>query len=390
LLKGPDPLRVLQVTNAISHHQLPLAREIAEMVGVENFRFAVTGLLNNERQQLGWNSQENEPWIIRAGERDKDQEDLERWWDDATVVICGERRFRRMQDRIDRGKLTFYMSERWWKPPIGMARLLHPRYALMTARFVKIAKSPLLHYLPMGGTAADDMRRIAAFDGRMWQWGYLTELPDPLPSCDRNSGGLRVLWAGRMLAWKRVDTLIQAFSRLRQERRDTTLTLVGDGPERIRLESLAKKLLAADSYRFHPPMPVPRVLELMRQHHIYVLPSNGYEGWGAVVNEAMSVGCAVVASAAAGAAKTIIRNGENGLLFAPGDWRTLSDQLNLLGSNETVRLHLAQRGQRTIVECWAPAVAAERFLAVSRALLSDHRVPNYHDGPMVPAWKRRP
>jgi hypothetical protein len=383
-------MHVLQVTNAISHHQLPLARKITEMVGAENFRFAVTGQLDDERQQLGWNNQENEPWIIRAGEHGKDQKELEQWWDEADVVICGERRFSRIQDRLNKGKLTFYMSERWWKPPIGMARLLHPRFALMTARFAKTAKSPLFHYLPMGGVAADDMRRIAAFNGRMWQWGYLTELPNPLPSCDRNGGSLRVLWAGRMLAWKRVDTLIRAFSQLQQEHQDATLTLVGDGPELIRLESLAGKLLAANSYRFLPPMPVPRVLELMCQHHIYVLPSNGYEGWGAVVNEAMSVGCTVIASAAAGAAKTMIRNGENGLLFTPGDWRTLSDQLILLSCNETMRRHLAEQGQRTITECWAPAVAAERFLAVSKALLSDRPVPNYPDGPMVPAWKRQP
>jgi len=69
----------------ISHHQLPLARKIAEMVGVENFRFAVTDPphAHIERQQLGWNSQENEPWIIRAGEFDKDQKELEQWWDEA-------------------------------------------------------------------------------------------------------------------------------------------------------------------------------------------------------------------------------------------------------------------------------------------------------------------
>jgi len=385
-------MRVLQVTNMISHHQLPLARKIAEMVGVENFRFAVTDPphAHVERQQLGWNSQENEPWIIRAGEFNKDQMELEQWWEEADVVICGERRFSRMQDRLDEGKLTFYMSERWWKPPIGMARLLHPRFALMTARFAKIAKSPLFHYLPQGGGAADDMRRIAAFNGRMWQWGYFTELPNPLPSCDRNGGGLRVLWAGRMLAWKRVETLIRAFSQLQQECQDATLTLVGYGPERIRLESLAGKLLAANSYRFLPPMPVPRVLELMRQHHIYVLPSNGYEGWGAVVNEAMSVGCTVIASAAAGAAKTMIRSEENGLTFHPGDFQMLSRHLSLLCRNEIIRRKLAEEGQRTITECWAPAVAAERFLVVSKALLSDRPVPNYPDGPMVPAWKRQP
>jgi len=68
----------------------------------------------------------------------------------------------------------------------------------------------------------------------------------------------------------------------------------------------------------------------------------------------------------------------------------LSRHLSLLCRNETIRRKLAEEGQRTITECWAPAVAAQRFLAVSKALLSDRPVPNYPDGPMAPAWKRQP
>lgn len=380
-------MRILQVTNIISHHQLPVARCLAAKAEVENFRFAATQPPCIERQALGWSCREDEPWILRAGEITADRNEFEQWWDNADVVICGERRFARMQERLDKGKLTFFMSERWWKPPIGMARLLHPHFALMTAHFVKMAASPLFHYLPMGGFAADDMRRIAAFHGRMWQWGYLTELPDPLPTCDRGGDGLRVLWAGRMLAFKRVDTLVRAFSRLQREHRDATLTLVGDGPERKRLEKLAGKLLAADSYRFLSPVPAPQVLELMHQHHIYVLPSNGKEGWGAVVNEAMSVGCAVIASTAAGSAKTMIRHRENGLLFRPGDWQGLGELLCSIGKDEKWRIRLAQEGQRTIAECWSPAVAAERFLSLSDALLTKRPVPLFSDGPMAPAWR---
>lgn len=381
------PVRILQVSNIISHHQVPLARQFVKMVGAENFRFAATEPPDREREKLGWNSQENEPWILRAGENEGDRKIFEQWWDEADVVICGERRFRRMRDRLYVEKLTFHMSERWWKPPIGMARLMHPRFALMAAHFVGMAKSPFFHHLPMGGFAADDMRRIAAFQGRMWQWGYLTELPDPLPTCDRVGDGLRVLWAGRMLAWKRVDTLIRAFSRLQHECPLATLTMIGDGPIRNRLERLAEKLLAVGSYRFMLPMPASVILDLMGQQHIYVLPSNGYEGWGAVVNEAMSAGCAVVASATTGAAKSMIHHQKNGLFFLPGDWQGLSELLCLLGRDEKFRLQIAQEGQLTITKCWSPAVAAERFLSLSDALLTKRPVPLFSDGPLAPAWR---
>ena len=379
-------MKVLQVTNTISPHQIPLARQIAEIVGVKNYRYVATESPTVERVKLGWNTDETEPWILRAGENETHCSQFEQWWDEADVVICGDRLFSRMQDRLVKGKLTFYMSERWWKPPIGMMRQLHPRFALMKARFMKIAKSPYFHYLPIGVFAAADMKRLTDFNSRIWQWGYFTEVPYPLPTIDREDNSLRILWAGRMLAWKRVDTLICAFSQLQQERRVATLTLVGLGQERVRLEKLAKKYLAVGSYRFLPQVPVQQVVELMKQHHIYVLPSNGYEGWGAVINEAMSTGCAVIASASTGAASTMIKHNENGLLFNNGNWRALAADLVLLSRNETMRRQLAGDGQRTITECWSPAIAAERFLTVTSSLLAGRPVATFVNGPMAQCW----
>jgi glycosyltransferase involved in cell wall biosynthesis len=375
-------MRVLQITNIISHHQLPLARCLAEHVGTDNFRFAVTELPDAERTQLGWNCDEQESWILRPAEVEADRLEFERWWDEADVVICGERLLTQIKQRLDRGKLTFYMSERWGKPPIGMARLLSPRYAAMAHQFRRLASSPHFHYLPMGGYAARDMRWIARFRGRMWRWGYFMSTPVPLPSCSRRGAGFQVLWAGRMLDWKRVDTLIRAFSKLLAVRPDATLTLVGEGPERKSLEQLAEKLLPPGSYRFMPFRPVSEITMLMRHHHVYVLPSNAYEGWGAVVNEAMAEGCVVIASNAAGSAGSIIRHGDNGLLFAPGDWQRLGDLLCAVAGDEEMRARLARAGQECIVGNWSPKVAADRLLTVARSLLAGQPAPSYDDGPM--------
>jgi glycosyltransferase involved in cell wall biosynthesis len=227
------------------------------------------------------------------------------------------------------------------------------------------------------------MRRIAKFQNRMWLWGYFTELPTSFSTCERVGDKLKILWAGRMIPCKRLDTLIRAFSQLQQKCSSVTLTLIGDGSERVRLEKLASKLLKAGSYHFLPPVSAPRVLELMHQHHVYVLPSDRYEGWGAVINEAMSVGCAVIASEGAGAAKTMIKHQQNGLLFQPGDWRTLSEHLYLLASDETIRQQLINEGWYTITNQWSPAIAAERFLTVSEALISKRSVPKFDNGPMV-------
>lgn len=336
-----------------------------------------------ERVALGWDAGESEPWLLRAGEVAAHRVEYEQWWDEADVVIAGYWNIDRLADRLRRGKLTFYMSERWWKPPIGVARLLHPRFALKAARFRRLAQSSYLHFLPIGGYAATDMRRMASFNGRSWDWGYFLSIPEPLPLCRERLGTFRVLWAGRFLSWKRVDTLVRAFALLREQDPDSHLTLVGVGPCRGKMVRLTEELRIAGHVTFLPSMPPPRVRELMRNAHVYVLPSSPYEGWGAVLNEAMSDGCAVVASSGAGSAKTMVRHGQNGLLFEPGDYRQLGRLLVQLSEDESLRRRLAEAGQRTIVDCWSPDIGAERLLCACDALLSRRPVPVYSGGPMA-------
>jgi glycosyltransferase involved in cell wall biosynthesis len=379
-------VHILHVTNLVGPHQLPLARQLAAAVGENHFRLAAMLPTSPELQKRGWRNDEADSWILSAAENEAHRSQYEQWWNEADVVICGYRNVDGFANRVRRGKLTFYMSERWWKPPLGIARLLHPRFAWMAARFRRLARSRYLHFLPMGGYAGTDIRRIASFQGRTWDWGYFTALPDPLPPCRERDETLRVLWAGRMLAWKRIDSLVRAFDLLLRQDPMARLTLIGDGPCRPALERLARTLGIVDSVVFRSTMLAPQVRQQMRNAHVYVLPSNAYEGWGAVLNEAMSEGCAVVASEAAGAARTMLRHGENGLLFTPGDYKRLGALLLELRADESLRLRLAEAGQCTIAEEWSPQVAAERFLAVSDACLSRRPTPVYSSGPMCPAW----
>lgn len=377
-------MRVLHVTNYVSPHQLPLARQLAARLGEGNFRLAATQPMDRELAIRGWKNNEPEPWILRPGEAPSHRPDYESWWDSADVVVCGERELTRMESRSMQGKLTFYMSERWWKPPLGILRLLHPRFARMAYRFHRLASSEHVHYLAMGGYAGSDMRRIASFHGRAWTWGYFTSLPEPLPACPPRSGPLQILWAGRMLDWKRVEDLVLAFALLAREAPDAQLTLIGHGPTRNGLERLAQQLGVGNRVKFHPSMEATEIRTRMREAHVYVLPSNAHEGWGAVLNEAMSEGAAVVASRGAGAALSLLRHGENGMLFNPGDYRCLGQELLQLHADDSLRLKLAKAGQRTLERDWSPQVGAERFLLVAEAFL-DHRAPLVlEEGPMAP------
>ena len=365
-------MKILQVTNMVSHHQLPLAKELCKLVGEENFLFAAMGKPDQDRIKSGWKGEYAEKWIIHPNETLEENEKFNRFWDEADIVLCGERLISKMQERVDQNKICFYMSERLFKPPLGVLRLCHPAYFKMVLDFRKLSKSEFFHYLPTGPFAAKDMALIAPMKNRVWQWGYFTERPSVVRNFTESPADVvSILWVGRMVKYKRVDLLINALHRLKSEGKLFRLTLVGEGPERERLQRLSDKLLGKEYCTIQDFIPSEEVTALMAKNDVYVLPSNAYEGWGAVVNEAMSVGCAVVVSDKTGAGVSLINHGVNGLLFKSGSVDSLYKFLSKVVHNKELNQDLGIKAIATVIEAWQPAIVAERFVALVSVMLNE-------------------
>ena len=120
----------------------------------------------------------------------------------------------------------------------------------------------------------------------------------------------------------------------------------------------------------------------MRQADVYVLPSSGGEGWGVVVNEAMLEGCAVIASRETGSGATLIRDGQNGLLFSSGNVTALTRALERLEADEAFRYQLATDGQASMLTEWTPTVAAVRLIDFCEARLAGREPPVWSSGPL--------
>lgn len=380
-------MKILQITNIPSHHQIPLAKELCRIVGKENFLFAAMQPLDRERLLNGWQGDFPEPWIIYPNENDEHKAIYDEYWEKADIVLCGERLIDEMQRRVDKGKLCFYMSERWWKPPIGKLRLIHPRYLKMFLKFRKLSKSELFHYLATGPVAARDLYFLKSLRNRTWQWGYFTSKPgSDLGNINikmKSNQPLQILWMGRMLKWKQVSLIIHALHKLKLlGHKNFHLTLVGDGPERKRLEQLANKLLEDNSFTFVNFIKSSDVHSLMAMHDIYILSSNGYEGWGAVVNEAMSVGCAVIASDCTGSAASMIKHGQNGLLFNSKSAESLATNIELLITNPQLTTMMGQNAILSFNNHWLPSIAAERLVKLADSLNNNAGINHYSDGPL--------
>lgn len=108
--------------------------------------------------------------------------------------------------------------------------------------------------------------------------------------------------------------------------------------------------------------------------------SNFNEGWGAVLNESMSSGCAVISSHAAGSAPYLIENNVNGLLYKSGDINELTTHIAYLLDNPDKTYEFGKKAYETLHNTWSPKVAATRFISLASGIL-DNSIPNYADGP---------
>lgn len=362
--------------NCISAHQLPLADGVSKIVGRDNFLYVDA---EREGQPLQTVADVQSVNIKRLSDVGYE------YVKNCDVLFTGMRDVRLFEYRMGMGLKTFYTSERWFKPirlpkclPTllrnmfqvpGKVRMMVPKYIEMGQKVVNLLERGYgFVYLPIGVWAARDMATIARRDfveknewspgdcveglPNTYMWGDFVEsskAPNSqlIQSQLTNHNTIRVLWVGRMLDLKRVDTIIRAVGELSNSNSNHKLSLdiYGQGPEESRLKKLAAKF--GNVVRFYPPVPIAEVRELMRSHDVYVLGSDAGEGWGAVVPESLEEGCNCVGTFEAGASATILPK-EN--LFHAGDYRALAKILAHLGNN------------RGSIGKWSAAYAAGRLI----------------------------
>ena len=159
----------------------------------------------------------------------------------------------------------------------------------------------------------------------------------------------------RLVEEKALDTLLRAVTSVGPP---VVLVLVGDGPERGRLETLAEQLQAR--VVFTGMIEWKRIVEIYVASDVFALVSRR-ETWGVVVNEAASCGLPLVLSDHVGAAHDLLRPGENGLLVQPGDVPATAAALARLARDDGLRIRFGGRS-REIVAAWGYSESVENFV----------------------------
>jgi len=380
-------MRFVLYTQRYSPHELPLVRACAQVF--DEVWYAVDRGFEQNPSRKAWQPDLNGLHTLILDEIPSAERSarLMALLDRDTVIMYGSRGNPYEIAIQESAAIVIYISERWLKPYKFVPGIFH----LVKPSFVKhiinhrrwLRSNQRFSYFGLGIHAVRDMAfltgmgRVSGFEkvpagevrvgkkplSKIRLWGYFVE-PSANPLTANRTAepqatqpkayplttgrALRVLWVGRMLDWKRVDTLIRAVAEVAKQGMPIACTIVGSGPEEARLKKLANSIVDLQPrpvFTFLPFVPIAEVRQLMREHDIYVLPSNSGEGWGAVVNEALEESMTVLCSREAGSGATML---SDECLFKSGDYRGLAEKLR------TVRV-------RPGIGVWTPQEAATRL-----------------------------
>ncbi len=161
--------------------------------------------------------------------------------------------------------------------------------------------------------------------------------------CQLGCGGeINILACGRLVEQKGYFYLLEALRKVLQSHANVILWILGDGPQRKRLEQRCRDLKISSHVKFMGFVDNPS--EYMEAADIFAL-SSLWEGFGNVIVEAMSVGTPVVAFDCPHGPGEIITNNKDGLLVEKCNTDELANSILTLIENKKLRLNLAEQGK---------------------------------------------
>lgn len=168
-----------------------------------------------------------------------------------------------------------------------------------------------------------------------------------------NDRTLNLLYAGRLTSDKGIETAIEAMTKLvfDQGQQKISLSLAGSGSTEYEdhLRYLVSQAGLTDYVSFLGWVPPEEMPGLMRKFDVLLLPSIWMEPFSRVLMEGMISSLVVVATSTGGTPE-IVLDGENGLLFAPGNPEDLAQKITRLVDDPETRSRLARAGKQTIME----------------------------------------
>ena len=370
----------VMVSNYLNHHQIPFCNAMYQLLG-GSFVFVQTEPVEEERIRMGWNEAPMEPYLKLFYE---EPEVCRRLIREAEVVIFGgtdDESY--IEERLESGKPVIRNSERLYKS--GQWKAISPRGLRKKYHDHTRYRKAQVYLLCAGAYVPSDFHIVHAYPGKMFCWGYFPEtrhydinaLLAGKGYASKESGSIPyLLWAARMIDWKHPELAVETAEYLRSRGLKFRMDMIGGGELREQTEAMIREKGLESYVSLLGFMRPEQVRERMEKADVFLFTSDRQEGWGAVANEAMNSGCALIADHMIGAVPYLVRHGENGYVYKDGCRQELFTLAERLVKDRKLCSRLGYNAYQTITESWNAENAAERLarLCIDKGLLPEEAV----------------
>lgn len=344
------------LTNLVNHHQIYVADELYRYYGTDYTYVSFEALPNWLRK--GGYQELKRPYILNAYESENNRIKAEILAYESDVVIIGSAPEYLVEKRLKENKITFHYSERWFKHI--SCRLLSPRLWIHIFNNHVRYRNKKSYMLCASAFTAHDVNMVFAYPHKCFKWGYFTKVDDldidSILATKRDKN--RIMWCSRFVKFKHPEMVVILAAKLKSAGYKFEVNMYGSGEEQEYIKKMAIDYEVTDVLFLKGNLPNDEILQQMRMHNIFIFTSDRHEGWGAVLNEAMSNGCAVVASNKIGSVPFLLKNKVNGLIFKSEDIDSLFSNVRFLLDNPLQAEEYAQNAYSTMRDEWSPQNAA--------------------------------
>jgi len=194
---------------------------------------------------------------------------------------------------------------------------------------------------------------------------------DPGPMTKGGQGGV---FAGRLAPEKGAAVLLKAYSTLAGKK----LTILGDGPERNALETIAASIPGGE-IEFTGQRPLNEVLDQVSKSAFLILPSLWREGCPRVIIEAFALGRPVIASRI-GAAEEMIVHERTGLLFEPGCSDQLRSAIVRCTEDKSFCEEMGKQARLTYSKLYEPKANLRKLISIYKQTIHSHKRSGWSNG----------
>lgn len=287
-------MKLTFISNFFNHHQEPLCNEFFNHLG-QDFTFIATKPVDQTRIKLGYeDSNAKYPYILKAYATKENHLLTQKLMLESDVVIFGSAPLSYLIPRLNQRKSSFIYTERFFKQSFDLFKIRYLWYSFLYHGIYR----DRISILSASAYLRQDLKKIKYSNPRLYKWGYFPrniEYSIDALSSLKNNQMTQLLWVARFIKLKHPELALDVAQHLKHENIPFHLTMIGDGPLKGKIELDIQQKNLQDEVSLRGPYTHEDVRKHMEKSNIFLFTSDQHEGWGAVINEAMNSGCAVIA-----------------------------------------------------------------------------------------------